>query len=244
MGPPSKSNDPAYVVATRFSGCIVRCDLPRIEVTRSLPAALRLGRVAGCADDRHPVVFVFGEHDRSALLFASLTLPTGVRFYETVIAIPSVHSGSDASPALFLPRVFSGEPVVTWSGNAHYGFAKRLVPMEWLGDTFVVSDEKRALLAHVIVGRAHPWERAATSRLGALRGAIELGRTPVFGCREDGNLVRSQFLWDFDEAWIRPIDANVSIDAPLCDGLVQPGGAGVDGLEVSGLGWRLSWPEP
>jgi len=86
-----------------------------------------------------------------------------------------------------------------------------LVPMEWLGNTFIVNDEKNALLAHVVVERTHPWERAATSRLSELQGAVTLGRTPIFGCREDGNLVRSLFLWDFDEAWVRPIDVSGAI---------------------------------
>src|SRR5262249_49863668 len=138
--------------------CIVRCELPRAEVADMLPPGLRPSggrRGAG----RRPVVLVFGDHDQSAVLYASLRLPTGVSFHEMVIAIPAVASAGERRPCLFVPRVFSTEPVVTWSGNAHYAYAKRMVRMEWLGGTFVVSDERGGLLAHAVVEPQGRWAR-------------------------------------------------------------------------------------
>ena len=240
---PPPLGDRSFVVATRFAGCIVRCELPRADVRRVLPPGLRLDAIPGCAPDRHPLAFIFGEHDRSAVLFASLTLPTGVRFHEMVIAVPAVR-GPDDVPGLFLPRVFSGEPVVTWSGNAHYGYAKRMVPLEWLGDTFVVSSEAGALLAHVVVETAGPWEPAAGSRLPAFATAADVGRQSVLGCRADDSLVHSHFDWSFADAWVRPIRASISIDASLGCGLEPSAAVDAEGIEVSGMGWRLSWPDP
>jgi hypothetical protein len=236
--------DGAVVAETRFSGCIVWCAWPRADVARLLPPALRLDPPRNVARDRHPLVFVFGEHDRSAVRFASLTLPTDVRFHELVIAVPFVCDPREGRRALFLPRVFSGEPVVTWSGNAHYGFAKRMVPMEWLGDTFVASDEQ-GLLAHATTEGAAPWQHAATSRLPAFTAAATLARLPVLGCRRDGAVVRSSFAWSFATAWIRPVRARVSIDATLGQGLdpVVSHARASESLEVMGMRWRLSWPE-
>jgi hypothetical protein len=240
---PEQSEYRSFVASTRFEGCVVRCDFPRSMVARILPTRLSLHTAPRCARDRHPVVFIFGRHDRSAVLFASLTVETGVRFHEMVVGIPFVRSPFDAAPALWLPRVFSTEPVVTWSGNAHYAYAKRMVPLEWLGDTFVVSDEGGALLAHLVVEPSGEWEHAPTSRLTAF--AMALGRMPVLGARDGGDIVRSYFDWGFGDAWVRPLRARVSIDRPLGRGLEagEHHGTPTGCVEVSGLSWRLSWPE-
>jgi hypothetical protein len=237
--------NPSFVAETRFSGAIVPCLWPRDEVARVLPAALHLATPPDGVRDRHPVVFIFGEHDRSKVFYASLALPTGVRFLEFLIAVPFVHAAPDTGPSVFLPRVFSGEPVVTWSGNAHYGFAKRMVPMEWLGETFVVSDEQGSLLTHVSSEPRAPWRRVTGAPLQALANVVALGHLPVFGHRADGSLVRSQFDWDFGDAWIRSVRAIVSVDASLGRGLAprQSHGSPAACLEVSGMRWRLSWPE-
>jgi hypothetical protein len=178
------------------------------------------------------------------VLFASLTMRTGARFYEMVIGIPFVHGPAGGGPSLFVARVFSGEPVATWSGNAHYGYTKRLVPMEWLGDTFVVSDEQGMLLAHVAVDPAGDWERAATTTGPAHAATVALSRLPVLGQRPDGELVHSRFEWTFADAWTRPLRATVHIDSPLAPGLVCGVHHAVENsVEVSGMAWRLSWPE-
>jgi hypothetical protein len=242
---PVRADDPSFVAATRFAGGIAWCDLPRDEVGQMLPRGLRLAPASRAGGDRHPVVFIFGQHDRSAVVFASLTVPTGARFHEMVVAVPFVHGPGDAGPSLFVSRVFSGEPVATWSGNAHYGFTKRLVPMEWLGDTFVVSDERGKLLAHAGVEPAGEWAAMRTSGLPALTTTAALSRLPVVGRRPDGALVHSRFEWDLAQGWVRPLRASVSIDAHLGPGLgPSVHHAGGDSVEVSGMGWRLSWPGP
>src|SRR5688572_29381041 len=107
MRPPASATfrreDRSFVVATRFRGYIVRCEVPRDHVARLLPAGMTLGRPRDAARGTHPLVFVFGDHDRSAVLFASLSLPTGVRFDEMVIAVPWVRTADDDGPAMYLP---------------------------------------------------------------------------------------------------------------------------------------------
>ena len=165
--------------------------------------------------------------------------------FRSTIAIPFVRPADGGPPAMFLPRVFSGEPVVTWSGRAHYGFAKRMVPMEWLGSTFVVSDEDGALLAHATIESRGPWGSAERWRRRALTDVVQLGRAPVLGHRTDGVLVESHFDWDVSDATVRPVGATMSIDAPLGRGIgtrqchARPRHA----WQVAGMRWRLTWPE-
>jgi hypothetical protein len=233
----------AFVAETRFSGAIVTCEVPRAQVARLLPESLRLGAAPAVSRNRHPVVVICGEHDQSKVVFASLPIRTGVRFPELVIAVPYVH-GAGPEAALFVHRVFSGEPVVTWSGNAHYGYAKRMVPMEWLGDTFVVNEESGRLLMEVRCEPDGPWAMADEASSSPLRQAVAVGRMPVLGCRADGELVRSWFEWDFDGVWIRPIRAFVSGElVPSRDGSGTARGVAGGCLEASRVGWRISWPD-
>jgi hypothetical protein len=236
--------DPSFVAETRFTGAIVTCLWPRDAVADVLPPAIELGRAPGAPRGRHPVVFIFGEHDRSRVFYARLALSTGVRFPELVVGVPYVQSVGGMEPAMFVPCVFSGDPVATWSGNAHYGFVKRMVPMEWLGDTFVVNDEAGGLLAHIASHPVRPWMSVRGRAPRAFAAAATVGRLPVLGHHVGGRLVVSRFEWGFAGAWMRPVRATVSIDASLArglDGQVAEGGGA--GLEVSGMAWRLSWPE-
>ena len=121
-----------------------------------------------------------------------------------------------------------------------------MVPMEWLGETFVVSDERGGLLAHATTEPLASWCQITGSPLRALAGTAALGGLPGFGHRADGSLVESRFDWDFANAWIRPVRAIVSVDASFGHGLGprQSHGSPAACLEVSGMRWRLSWPEP
>ena len=232
---------PSFVAETRFQGCFATTSWPRKAVERLLPSGLRLAAGPGGS---HPVVFTFGEHDQSAVLFAALRLATGAVFPELVIAVPSVRRG-DGEPATFVRRVFSGEPVATWSGNVHYGFTKTLVAMEKFGNSFVVTDERGALALHATTEPTSPWERAASSALPGLAAAVTLARRPVLGCKSDGTWVSSRFEWGFEDAEVRSVRGVVSIDAPLGPGL-EPRtchAAARESFEVRGMRWRLSWPE-
>jgi hypothetical protein len=190
------------------------------------------------------VLFVFGEHDESAILFASSRFPTGVVFRELVIAVPFV-CARDGLPRLLLPRICSGEPVVTWSGNVHYGFPKSMVPMERLGNSFVVTDERGALVLHATTEAAGPWEAATVSTLQGLASAQRIARLPVIGRRTDGTFVTSHFDWELAAASVRPIRGVVAMDSALGPGL-EPRvchGRPENSIAVQNMRWRLSWPE-
>jgi hypothetical protein len=233
-----------FVAETRFSGSIVTTAWPRETVERLLPPGLRLARQQSTPRAAHPVVFIFGEHDLSAVRFASLRITTGVTFPELVIAIPFVRR-KDENASLFLSQVFSGEPVVTWSGNVHYGFAKRMVPMERLGDSFVVKDERGALLVHATTEPVGAWQGAEDANLPGLASLTSLGRLPVLGYRADGIWVSCRFDWRFTGTRVRPVCAIVSIDSPLGDQLGPQVcyAKAVDSFDVRGMGWLLSWPD-
>lgn len=247
MEPPSgRDGARLFAAETYFSGCLVWCDVPRAAAAALLPAGLSLGLAPGRGGSRHPVVFVFGEHDRSAVLFATMRFPTGVRFHEMVVAVPFVRTPGDATPAVFLPTVFSSDAIATWSGKVHYGYRKRRVPLEWLGHSFVVSDERGRFLAQVSCAATGAWAEAATSRLPALRTAAAFGAMPVIGFLDDGRLVRSSFAWGFDGGRIRQIAARVDVAPPLVHalGIAAAHGLPARCLEIAALRWRISWPNP
>jgi hypothetical protein len=237
--------DRTIVAETRFCGILATSHWPRDVVAHILPPPLELEGAGRAVRDGHPVLLTFGEHDGSKVFYASLALPTGVRFRELVIAIPFVRAAGDAESRLFVARVLSGEPVVTWSGNVHYGYAKRMVPMEWLGETFVVSDEQGALLAGLRAEPRAAWHPALRSRLAALGRAVGVSRLPVLGHRVDGGLVRSRFEWDLTEAMVRPVRVRVAVEAGSPSELASAAAYGRrwSAVEVSGMRWRLSWPE-
>jgi hypothetical protein len=245
MEPSQRDDRRSFVAETRFSGAIVSCLWPRDLVAPVLPAGLRLDPPSSIPGGRHPVVFIFGEHERSRVFFASLALETGVRFLEFIVAIPYVRATHGEDHAMFLPRVFSGEPVVTWSGNAHYGYSKRMVPMEWLGDTFVVMDDDGSLLAHANVEGVGRWGSVKGGALAPLAPALTLPKLRVLGFLADGSLMTSFFEWSFEDAGTRPVRARVSIDADRVMGLRPHAAYGPASrcVAVRTMTWRLSWPE-
>jgi len=232
-----------FVAETRFDGAIVWCLAPRDVVGALIPRGLQLERPGDVPQGRHPLVFLFGEHHASKVFFASLALETGVRFLEFLVAVPFVRH--DGRLAMFLPRVFSGEAITTWSGNAHYGYAKRMVPMDWLGNTFVVTDHDRTLLAQASVEELGEWRPADGTRVRGLARVMGLGSLPVLGRLADGSLMVSAFDWGFDDACARPIRATVTIaDLPAIERTPQvASGHASRSLAVRGMRWRLTWPE-
>ncbi len=230
-----------FVAETRFDGAIVSCLAPSDVVGALIPRTLHLERPADVPQGRHPLVFVFGEHRASRVFFASLTLETGVRFLEFLVAVPFVRHGGCL--AVFLPRVFAGEAITTWSGNAHYGYSKRMVPMEWLGNTFIVTDHDRTLLAQATVEELGEWRPA-----DGIRGTapvMDVGRLPVLGRLADGSLMISAFDWSFDGATARSLRASVTVnEIPALEGTPPVASGHASGsLAVRGMRWRLTWPE-
>ena len=227
----------------RFDGCLVATAWARRDVEALLPEELELAPNVSAAPDVHPVVFVFGEHHGGTAVYGGLTVPLAVDYGEFVLAVPFARVRGGPHLHVWVPRMFSSYFPATWSGNVYYGFTKDMARMTWHGPVWVMTGETGELLVHAAVEPAADWSpaRLASAHLDPLRAIFAL---PLVGRRADGTLVTSYFGWDFADAAVRRVGAEVSLDGTLVPGLAPrrchavPGGA----FEVRNLVWRLSWP--
>jgi hypothetical protein len=232
----------SFVAEARFEGAIVCTNWRRTDAACLLPPELCLGRNVSREPDLHPVLFVFGTQANAGLIFAGLPIPTGVRFPELMIAVPFVRHHTGRNLHVFIPRMYSGDRLSTWSGKANYGLRKELADMRRLGNTFTVSAPGGPILLHATVVPTGGWTRP-TPELDAVASVF---RHPAVGSRCDGHDVCAYFDWGLEDASARPARAMVSIDAALGSGLDPRVCHGVDAgtFEVRGLRWRISWPGP
>jgi hypothetical protein len=228
-----------------FDGIVLFATWSRAAAAAALPPDWRpAARASGPGGD-HPLVVLVGRQRTTSVLFAGLTVPTDADYDEAMVAVPFTRHRAGRLLHTFVPLMYASDARALWSGNAHYGFAKRPGRVGRYGRTLAVTDEGGTLVMHAIVHDAPPWcaaaDRSVADQVEALR---QLGTMPVVGRRADGRDVVSYFDWSLEDAEVRPIAASFEVDAPLHPGLSpaeDPGG--LRGLEVRGLRWRLSWPE-
>ncbi len=242
----ARSATASFVGEAHFDGLIVLSSGESARIAAALPPGLELVGNPAEAPDRHRVIFAFGEQMRTAVLFGGLVIPTGVQYHEAMIAIPYVRSVHDSHPCTFIPLMCCTDQWATWSGNTYYGFAKRMATVERRGNTFLVSASEGPLLLHATANPEGDWMPARECTLRGLATVREVFEAPVLGRRGEGSYVRSRFEWSFAAASIRRAPTVVSIDTPLGSGLEADvfHGAVSESFEVTGMRWRLSWPEP
>jgi hypothetical protein len=227
-----------------FSGFVAFSNWLRADVERLLPREIELARNLSSAPDLHPVVLIFGDQAAGATIFAGLTLPLGIHYQEFGIAVPFVKHRQGSNLHTYVPCMYSSYFPAAWSGNANYGFSKRMGTMWWQGPIFLLTSEQGELLFHAAVESASDWSRPPHRGLANFDALQEIFSMPILGCKADGSYVCSYFGWDFSGARVRPADSCLSIDGPLLEGLAPrrchdvPSGT----FEIRGMIWRLTWP--
>jgi hypothetical protein len=235
----------SFVAEADFDGVVVFTNWRRSEIIRGLPPGLRPGLNISSTPDIHPLAFVFGTQSRAGLIFGGVSLPTAVQFHELVIAVPFVRHEDGRNLHVFVPRIYSGDVVSTWSGNAQYGLSKQLAEFRSFAATYAVSARGGPLLLHATVEPTGQWSSCRDLVPPDLCAVTEVFRLPILGRRSDGTEACSYFAWDLRHASARRVRAVVSIDAPLGAGL-DPGvfhGVESSTFEVRGMRWRVSWPQ-
>lgn len=225
-----------------FSGSIVVTSWTREEVAPLVPDPLVLAEPREQETERHPVVFLFGHQRYGAPIFGRLAFPTPVVYEEFTMAVPYVRHRDARSLHLYLPRMICSYAPATWTGNAFYGFGKRMGRLEWRGPICAVCDAEGRLLAHVQLEREAE-SAGVPPNFDAIRGLLE---PPVAGRRDDGRWVESYWSFDFARARVAAADALVTIDRAFADGL-RPGthpDLPAGSLHVRDVVWRLSLPTP
>jgi len=236
----------SFVGQATFQGVVVCCLRPRAEIAALLPAELALAANDSATPDLHPVVFVLGEQTDGATIVGGRSVPLGIRYGEFALAIPFVRYGGGTHLHTWIPAMVSGYAPATWSGNALYGFGKRMGDVRRDGPFLLVTSEERALLLHATLEVRGAWGPAGADEPPALAFVREIFALPVVGRRADGTWACSYFGWDFAAARVRAADACVSVERPIVAGLplgdYHDATAGT--FEVEGMLWRLTWPMP
>ena len=234
-----------FAFQAHFDGLVVFTLWRRADVEALLPAGL-VPATDPTGFELHPVVFIFGEQHRGETLFGGRALPTGGDYHECGIFIPYVKHVAGRYLHCYAQRMYASYHPVVWTGNAHWGLAKKQATMWWHEALYVVMDTTGRALIEAMAEPDSDWQPADRCTLANFAAVRALGVLPVLGRRPDRTYVTSYFDWDFTHAQARPARAHVTILAPLGGGLLPrecpsaPGGA----LEVRGMRWKLSWSGP
>lgn len=234
----------AFMGEARFDGGLVCANWSRDEIAAILPAELTLAANRSTAPDLHPVLFMFGGLRKTSILFGGVAIPTGVAYAELFMVVPYVRHRNGRYLHTYIVRMFSGVPASVFVGNTSYGFAKLLACMRWRESTFIVSSLAGQMLAHAHIGAPLAGKAEIEEAMANLRSTHAALTLPLVGGRADGSLVSSYFEFDFEAGTVEPVDAWISLDAPIVDGIrprrvaVAPAGS----VRITDVIWRLSWP--
>ena len=224
-----------------FDGVFSCLYCPREEVASILPNGLRLAPNVS-DDDRHPVVFFFGEHTQGAVFYLGLSYRLGVGYAEMLIGVPFVIDHEGAGFYTYVPGMFCGYFPATWSGNRHYGYAKQDCSLGWIGPNYVVATEADGLVLRAFVARQGPWTSIETAPPG-FEDARSLFEMPVLGHRGDGLLIESTFRLDFRASLTARAECSLQSDRAVL-------GISPESLSIPAVGsfhcrkmaWNLTWP--
>lgn len=223
-----------------FSGAIACVAWPRDDLAARLPPELVLAAaVDGAAS--HPVVFVFGEQARPALLRGGLALPMGVAYGEFGIFVPYVQVADDGRLCTYVWRMCSTYFPAVWEGNHRY-FAKAIANMRWRDGLFVMTNESDRPLFHAVLDGADDWTPGRDGGPGWLHPVRDAFALPLVGRPEGRPLAWSRFGWDFEAASVRPVRAAAWVDGGLIGDRVARDLDVAAAVAVRDMAWRLSWP--
>jgi hypothetical protein len=173
-------------------------------------------------------------------MYGGVRFDVGVAYDECMLSLPFVRRRGGRQLHTFVAFMVSGDRRATWSGNTHYGFAKRMGRVDRLGDVWTA---RAALGGPVIHGASHPvaaWRRGTDSAPPAARSITRVFDAPVLGRRKDGSYVASYFAWDLADALVRPTRLRCFVTSGEEDAVDVTTD---EALDVQGMRWGLGWPE-
>jgi hypothetical protein len=192
------------------------------------------------SDDEHCACLVaLGRQSEGTAFWAGVPLPWGAQYEELMVAVPFVRCDRTGDTCLVILGMTCDAWWAVWSGNAYYGFRKRLTSIRWDDRRFLATgDGERDSLDATVEPRAVD----ASGQLAWIQAAAAL---PVLGRRADGSLVQSRFDWSFHDATIEPAALRITTSPSFRELPLEPSHAiHADALRVHGMRWRLSWPMP
>jgi hypothetical protein len=237
----------SWVGEAWFDGVLVWTAIRRDVLDRVLPTGWQPAHNLSPHGELHPLVVVLGRQRHTSILFGGLPLPSDAEYDEVMLAVPFVWHVRHRRLHTFIPRMYSQDPRATWSGNAQYGFGKRMGRIERLGGLSVAVDEHDRCVLHCSARPVTSWTRSNDEQQGSLAGVVSaMSRLPIVGVRYDGSEVESYFAWGLAGAWTRRAHARLTVHRALAAGLDEAS-VSADAalaLDLRDMRWRLSWPQP
>jgi hypothetical protein len=226
------SNELHWVAETSFGGIIARFHLRRRDVEPLLPPDVCL-EPRSARSDRIPVLVALGDHTAPVVHMSGLRVHTGVSFREVFFGVRCRRRAAPGA-ALFVPWMYCDESVSTWTGNALYGFNKQAASMEWLGDSFVVTQSGTMVLQALAEVSGSRCE--SVSRWNLPAGLAVVGR------RRDGSQATCRFAWDWSRASTERARVALVPGVGAPDPLAAAPIFSRNAVRVRNLIWRISWP--
>jgi hypothetical protein len=195
-----------------FSGAIMTVFQPTSLVSTLLPPRLKLTEAtwpSGRAKRDHPIVFIVGEMAAGGAHWGGVDFSSGLRYREMAIMIPFVRHPAHQGPTVFSCQMFADDMRPVLLGNSFYGLRKYLAEIEWEGANYQAHHQGQ-LVFQCTGALPDRWSRCVdnTDRgLDWLRGTFAL---PILGLHSSGQYVGSRFGWEFDQAQVCPVEAQIS----------------------------------
>ncbi|MEK7324993.1 MAG: acetoacetate decarboxylase family protein [Chloroflexota bacterium] len=230
-----------------YHAFILTLSLTTESVRALLPGPLELSPQSATTGGAHPVFFMFGHHtDVHSHLFRW----PAMNYREFILGVPCVQWKNPAlkhrGPFFYMPRLFldSIPPIVLgWL----YGFAKMLARIRLSESDYRVDSLiwNRRLVKGQFKVKGQPESPSHFPLFTAVREMLQqpfVGRTPlgIYRC--------SNFDWNFGEATIQPVEAEMEIAEAFRPG-VPVGRFSAKGIDEAPLGafrirthWKLSVP--
>lgn len=197
---------------------IVVIPLANESVQQMLPEALELAPQNLTPAGEHPVTLMFGHqmnvHAEHLKIF-------DLDYLEAAVSVSYVRWAEPGAgyrgPFLFSPRIFPNETLPILLGF-FYGLAKQKASIGMDETHYIVDahDSNDLLVSGDFVLKS---DFAPASSYPLFKGIPSLMQQPIIGQTELGPFVCSQFDWNFDQAQIRAIEAEVHIAQAFTPGL-------------------------
>lgn len=248
----------ALVLEGVYSAYWVVWPMPRDNVRAMLPPGLKLGQQDITLESTHPVLLAFGQH-RHARLTEFQFLFDNVTYLESSISIPFVQFAgeeqqkSSAENFLYIPRLYLNNYRAIFGGDLFWGFTKELGninPGNQFYQTYQVNsyifDKPITSLNFEVMGNYGKTSDFSNFSIVQVMMNQPLIMKTILGF---GPYVQANYIWNFNEAIIRPIKAQVNIFQQYLPGLKPDIKYSVEGIDRVELGafqmvnpWVLQLP--
>ncbi len=248
----------SLVLEGTYSAYWVVWPMPIDNVRSMLTPGLKLGQQDITSESTHPVLLAFGEHKQASLTEFKFLFDK-VTYLESSISIPFVQfEGEDKQKNsqknfLYMPRLYLNNFRAVLGGDLFWGFTKEMGKIDrgnqfyqtYQVNSYIFDEALTSLNFEVMGNYGKTSDFPNFSAVQTIMNQSLLFKT-LLGF---GPYVYANYIWNFDNAIIRPIKAEVNIFQQYVPGLKPNSKYSVEGIDRVELGafqminnWVLQLP--